>query len=134
VEVKMRHKQIAFFAVLVFSLAISGAALAHHGGAAYDRTKTVSVTGTVTNYQLANPHSTISFDVKGENGKIQHWSAEFGYLRDLLAKGWRLDTLKPGDQVTVTLYPLKNGSPVGDLQKITYADGRPLNLKPGGNE
>ena len=84
----MRHKQIAFFAVLAVSLAISVPTLAHHGYAAYDLTKKLSLTGTVTDYQLANPHSTIAFDVKDESGKIQHWSVEFGYVRTLKEKGW----------------------------------------------
>lgn len=129
----MRTKQTAFFAVLAVSLAISVPMFAHHGGAIYDNTKTISLTGTVTDFQLANPHPTISFDVKDANGKIQNWFVESSYLRDFLKKGWTLDTLKPGDQVTITLHPAKSGKPIGSLQKVTYADGRELNLKPGGN-
>jgi len=129
----MRHKQIAFFAVLVVSLATSVPMLAHHGGALYDNSKTISLTGTVTDYQLANPHPTISFDVKDESGKIQHWFVESSYVRDFIKKGWTVDTLKPGDQVTITLHPAKSGTPIGSLQKITYADGRALPLKPSEN-
>jgi hypothetical protein len=122
----MRYKQIAFFAVLGVYLAMSVSTLAHHGYAAYDNSKTVSLTGTVTYYEMANPHSTLKFDVKDESGKIQNWAIEFGTVRDLKKIGWTQDSLKPGDQIAVTLHPAKNGATVGVSSKITYADGREI--------
>jgi hypothetical protein len=126
----MKNKATRSFLVLVGLLAVSLPLFAHHGNIGTDNTKTLSLTGIVTDYELANPHSTISFDVKDESGKIQHWSVEFGYLRDLLKKGWRLDTMKPGELVTVTLHPLKNGNRVGAMLKVTNADGQELPLNP----
>jgi hypothetical protein len=111
---------------------MSTSALAHHGYAAYDNTKTLSLKGTVTEYQMANPHSTLKFDVKDESGKIQNWAIEFGTVRDLMKKGWMQDTLKPGDQIAVTLHPAKNGATVGVSSKITYADGREISGNPDG--
>jgi len=105
-------------------------AYAHHGYAAYDMTKTVTVTGTVVEMTMANPHSSLTFDVKDEKGNLDHWAIEFGTLRALLSEGWTRDTLKPGDGVTISLHPAKNGAHVGVLVgKITYADGRPLSVK-----
>ena len=103
---------------------------AHHGYAAYDNSKTVTLIGTVTDFEMANPHSSLLFDVKNEKGEIEHWAVEFGYVRALKEQGWSPDTLKPGDQVSVTLHVAKNGSHVGSGGKITYADGRPLPLNP----
>ncbi len=92
-------------------------AYAHHGYAAYDMTKTVTVTGTVVEMTMANPHSSLTFDVKDEKGN------------------WTRDTLKPGDGVTISLHPAKNGAHVGVLVgKITYADGRPLSVKSTPNQ
>ncbi|MBZ5660354.1 MAG: hypothetical protein LAO08_08085 [Acidobacteriia bacterium] len=97
---------------------------AHHGYAAYDETKVLSLKGTVTNYQEMNPHSTVSFDTKDEKGKVEHWIAEFGHVRMVRDEGWTPDTLKPGDEVTFYLHRAKNGELRGALVKVEFADGR----------
>jgi hypothetical protein len=108
---------------------------AHHGYAAYDLTKTVAVNGTVAELQMANPHSSLTFDVKDDQGNVTRWAIEFGTLRALLAEGWTKDTLKPGDAIKVSIHPAKNGAKVGVLVgKITFADGRPLPVKSTPNE
>jgi hypothetical protein len=101
-------------------------ALAHHGYAAYDETKTVSLTGTVTDYELANPHSTMSFDVKDEHGKVENWVAEAGHVRLMQDLGWTSTTLKPGQVVTFFFHPAKNGSHAVDLVQVKLPDGRML--------
>ena len=126
----------AIFSVAVlfgFSFAIR--TYAHHGYAAYDLTKTVTVSGTVADLSLANPHSSVTFDVKSEKGDVNRWAVEFGTLRNLINQGWTRDTLKPGDGIALSLHPAKNGAHVGVLVgKITYADGRPLPVKSTPNE
>lgn len=101
-------------------------ASAHHGYAAYDETKLLSLKGTVTDYELANPHSTMSFDVKDEHGKVESWVAEAGHVRLMQDEGWKRDTLKPGDVVTFFFHPAKNGSHAVDLVKVVIPDGRSL--------
>lgn len=101
-------------------------AFAHHGYAAYDETKLLSLKGTVTDYELANPHSTMSFDVKDEHGKVENWVAEAGHVRLMQDEGWKRDTLKPGDTVTFFFHPAKNGSHAVDLVKVVLPDGRSL--------
>jgi hypothetical protein len=89
------------------------------------------LTGTVTALQLANPHSTVAFDVKDENGTVNHWVVEFGVLRDLVQAGWTDTTLKPGDQIKVAVHAKSDGDRSGILVgDITYADGKPIYLKP----
>ncbi len=120
-----------YVAVLLgLGLGFSPRAYAHHGYAAYDLTKTITVSGSVTEMMMANPHSSLAFDVKDDKGNPDHWAVEFGTLRGLVAEGWTKDTLKPGDQITLSLHPAKNGAHVGVLVgKITFSDGRPLAVK-----
>jgi hypothetical protein len=123
----------ALFYLLLFNFTPS--AYAHHGYAAYDLTKTVTVNGTVAELSLANPHSSVTFDTKNEKGEVARWAVEFGTLRNLISQGWTRDTLKPGEGITLSLHPAKNGAHVGVLVgKITYADGRPLPVKSTPNE
>lgn len=104
---------------------------AHHGNAIYDMKHTITLTGTVSQLTLANPHSSIAFDVKDEQGNVDHWVVEFGVLRELKAQGWTDDTLKPGDQIKVPVHPKKDGDHQGIIVKtISYADGRPVPLSP----
>ena len=118
------------YVAVLLGLSFSPRLYAHHGYAAYDLSKTVTVTGTVTEMMMANPHSSLAFDVKDDKGNVDHWAIEFGTLRGLVAEGWTKDTLKTGDQVTVSLHPAKNGAKVGVLVgKITFSDGRPLAVK-----
>ena len=101
-------------------------ALAHHGYAAYDETVTKSLQGTVTDFELMNPHSTVSFDVKGADGKVENWTAEAGHVRLMMDLGWKRSTLKVGDTATFFFHPAKNGSHSVDLVKVVFADGKML--------
>ena len=107
-------------------LSVTVPALAHHGYAAYDETQTLSLKGKVTDFELENPHSTMSFDVKGTDGKVESWVAEAGHVRLMKALGWSPDTLKNGDMVTFYFHPAKNGSHAVDLIKVALPDGKTL--------
>ncbi len=119
--------------LLLICLLVSAAGLvnpvpawAHHGYAAYDETKLLTLKGTVTDYELENPHSTMSFDVKDNNGKVGSWVGEAGHIRLMLANGWTRTTLKPGDVVTFYFHPAKDGARSVDLVKITIPGGQTL--------
>jgi hypothetical protein len=101
-------------------------AWAHHGYAAYDETVILSLKGTVTDYELANPHSTMSFDVKNDRGKVENWAAEAGHIRLMQDEGWTRTTLKPGDSITFFFHPAKNGSHAVDLVRVVLPDGHSL--------
>jgi hypothetical protein len=104
--------------------AMSGAG--HHSAATFDTTTEVTLKGTVTEWLWFNPHCFLRFDVKEESGAVKSWSAETGNPTDMTKRGWARLSLKPGDQVTVTLQPAKNGSPVGRLTTVVLASGQTL--------
>jgi len=92
--------------VIVFATAVlgvvSGSAYAHHGTAAFDLGHVVTVKGTVTQFDFANPHCLVHFDVKNDKGEMENWQAELTAPTKLSRGGWSKRTLKAGDTVTVT--------------------------------
>jgi hypothetical protein len=128
----MRTKFISLIALGVL-LAVSVPTFAHHGSAAYDMSKSATVTGTVTDFQFVNPHVLISIDVKDPStGKIEHWQGELTSPNHLARAGWTKSTLKPGDEVTITGGPAKSGSPTMWIRKISK-DGQEVSLGGGGD-
>jgi hypothetical protein len=122
----MRWNFGVFMVVILILVAACAPVFAHHGTAAYDETNRVTVKGTVTQFLWANPHTQIFLDVNDDKGGVTHWSTETFSPGKLAHMGWTKDSLKPGDQVSITLNPAKNGSPVGYLLKLDFADGREL--------
>jgi hypothetical protein len=102
------------FAVITL-LTVSAPLFAHHGGAAYDTDKTVTVKGTVTDYVWSNPHVFVKVDVKDGSGNTAHWIVEAQNPVSMLQIGWSKNTFKPGDEVEIDAMPAKNGNPVGFL-------------------
>jgi Family of unknown function (DUF6152) len=99
-------------------------ALGHHSFAAeYDADKPVQVTGTVTKVEWTNPHARFYVDVKDDQGNVENWNIELGPPLILKRLGWRHDSLKIGDQVTVVGYSAKDGSKMANAKKVTLADG-----------
>ena len=99
---------------------------AHHGNAAYDTDKRVTVKGTVTQFTWSNPHCLLQFDVTDDGGHMVHWIAETENPSTMSRNGWSEKIVKPGDQVTVTMLPLKNGKPVGRIIEVIPPDGQRL--------
>jgi hypothetical protein len=106
-------------------------ALAHHSGAGVDRTRTITVTGTVKDFRWTNPHSWIDLEVTDAKGTAL-WSVEMNPPPFLIRAGWKSTSLKPGDKVSVTLNPIRTGEPGGIFVSVTLADGRVLGGRAGG--
>lgn len=105
---------------------------AHHGAALYDQSKTVTVTGTVTQFRFVNPHVLIFANVTGQDGKTVEWSGELT-SPTRLARGeeaggvrWTRDIIKPGDKITLTGSPARNGAPALVLRQVVAGNGRVL--------
>lgn len=106
-------------------------AMAHHNPASHYLIKDlVTVEGVVTEFRLINPHSRIYFDVTTPEGEVQSWFAEGNAAGILKRRGWNKDTLKPGDAISISGYPARNGVHALDWKLIVLADGTELR---GGN-
>jgi hypothetical protein len=105
---------------------VGGAARAHHSAAMFDDTKVVELHGTVKELQWANPHVWLQVLVPKE-GTTTEWSIEGGSPNSLSRQGWRSTTFRNGDQVTVRIYPMKDGTPAGSFIGARFeADGRTI--------
>jgi Family of unknown function (DUF6152) len=107
----MKHSQTVFLALLGMVFLICSPLLAHHGFAGrYDEANPITITGTVVELQLINPHSQIIFEVKGPNGEVQRWHAELGGAGAIHREGWNKETVKPGTRITIVGPAAKNGT------------------------
>ena len=99
--------------------------LAHHSFAAeYDANKQINVTGTVTKMEWMNPHARFYVDVLDADGKVTNWNFELGAIPVLLKQGWRKDSLKAGDQVSVLANVARDGSHSANARNVTLPGGR----------
>ena len=117
-------------ACVIGLLAFTIPLLAHHGTSAYDPAKTLKLKGTVTSFEWVNPHASLEWDVKTENGGVEHWVVELTSPGMLTRSGWHHDSVKPGDEVTVYFHPTKSGTKLGIFQRVVFTDGRPDLIDP----
>ena len=115
--------------VAVAAAAVLGAApaVAHHAWPV-DRAKEITVKGTVTGFNWANPHVMIDLEVKTDSGKIEKWNVGGPSTERMTGNGWDKNTLKPGDVITGIGYRFTDGSNVVQLQKIVMANGKEMLL------
>jgi hypothetical protein len=124
----MKNKANSLLVLVIGALVTCSPILAHHGNAAYDEKNPLTLKGTVTRFAWANPHTQIYFDAKDSKGNVVHWDVETLSPGKLARAGWSENAVKPGDQVTLTFSPAKDGTPKGFLQRIAFADGRQLGM------
>ena len=122
-----RGKRLILWASAIF-LAASAPAFAHHGTAAFDTDRMVTVKGTITDFQYVNPHAQVYFTVKNDKGEDEAWQGELTAPNKLSRAGWTKHTLNPGDTVTVSGNPAKNGEHTLWIRKLIGPDGQSLQL------
>ena len=96
----------------------------------FDGGKTVTLDGTVKEFELVNPHSWIDIMVPNEAGVPQEWSFEMGSPAQLSTQGMKADSIKTGDKVTLRAHPMKDGSRGGQFMSATMADGHIFGQRP----
>jgi hypothetical protein len=111
-------------------LAASATVLAHHSSAGIDRTKSVELVGTIKQFSWTNPHSWMEVDVPDQKGGVVTWKVEMTSPAYLVRAGWKSTTVKTGDEVKVTVRPLRDGSPGGLFVSVLLADGRTFTERP----
>lgn len=98
---------------------------AHHSfSAEFDADKSITLKGVVTKVEWLNPHVWFYVDVKDDSGAVQHWQCESGPPNMLARNGWRKDSLKPGDQVTVQGFRAKDGTSTVSAREVLLPDGK----------
>lgn len=122
----------ALCSALVLAAGVSQTAAAHHSTAIYDSDNPIELSGTVVEWQFVNPHCFIILEVADATGAKKVWSLEGGNTAGLFRRGWTPNTLKAGDEIVVTVRPLRSGSPGGNYSNPRWPDGSPIDPKPGG--
>jgi uncharacterized protein DUF6152 len=100
--------------------------LAHHGNSAYEMEKSITIKGTVTQWIWANPHCILQLDVTDDHGQVVPWSVETENPSSMIHYGYAKQSMKPGDLVTVTVLPAKNGKPIGRIVEVVLPSGQKL--------
>jgi hypothetical protein len=131
----MKRKVFTVSLILAGALLLSTASFAHHGsGISYDMSKSMKLTGTVTEFVWSNPHCQVFFDVKDDKGNVVNWGGELGSPTVLRNAGYDRNVFKAGDRITVTGRPSKSGATVMLPIKVVFADGREFtNTIPAGD-
>jgi hypothetical protein len=115
------------FAKLLMAAILTSTALpvlAHHSFAMFDRDKEVTLVGTVREFQWTNPHAFIEMDVPDAHGTSEKWSIELNSPNNLTRQGWKSTMLKPGDKISLTMNPLRDGKKGGLFVSVVLPDGK----------
>jgi hypothetical protein len=116
-----------------FLFSVPARVSAHHGfSVEFDKDSPLTLSGTVTKMEFMNPHIYFYVDVKGKDGKMVNWAFEGGPPNVIYRQGWRKDTLKPGDVVTVKGFRAKDGSHLAACSSVKLPDGREVSAGSGG--
>jgi hypothetical protein len=113
-------------ALQIAVLLLSAPVVAHHSFAMFDQKKTVTLKGTVSEFQWTNPHAFIHIDVPNGSAGKQQWQVELNSPNNLKRQGWKSTSVKAGDEVTLVLNPLRDGSRGGLFVSVTLPDGTVL--------
>lgn len=116
----MNRNLLVALAALGILVMFSAPAMAHHGVAGYDMTKTITVHGTVAKFDWSNPHVVVYVDAKSDAGEMQHWTIEFASPVHMVRAGWSKNSMKAGDDITIDTHPSRNGAPIGISSTITF--------------
>lgn len=124
---RTRRVFVAVFAQMLILSMAGSVVFAHHSQAGFaTNDKAIVLKGIVAEYRWRNPHVLIFWDVKDESGKVVRWVGELGSVTSALAGGLSKDSLKPGDEITVTAVPSKAGTPESLIRRLVRADGTVL--------
>jgi hypothetical protein len=116
-------------AMVLLASAPSGA---HHTGSTLLSETTVTMKGVVKSWLWSNPHCLLTIEVKGADGQVVQWVMEAQAPNSIYPAGYRNNTFKPGDEVTVTANPVTNGRPYGRIASVVLANGSKLGGEGGG--
>src|SRR6266581_9722590 len=109
---------------LLVTLGLAMVAYGHHSMSGFERTKTVTLTGTIKQFKWANPHCWIEMEVPNSKGSSDIWNVEMTAPGILARAGWKSNLIKPGDKVSIAARPMLSGDPGGLFVSLTLPDGQ----------
>ncbi len=115
----MRTKHFVLLATAGLFLAALPLAAHHSFKAEYDETMPITLRGTITKITWNNPHVLMYLDVKDDKGKLAKWELELASPNGLMSQGWKVDSLKQGDLVSVSGFRARDGSKMANIRKVT---------------
>jgi hypothetical protein len=123
----MRYQHFRVFGVIALSLQLSSTMDAHHSfSAQYDSSKPIEMRGTVTKVEWTNPHARVYIDVRDDKGQVANWNFEMASPNILVRNGWKQNTVKIGDQITVSGYLARKGERMAIAGAVADANGKPI--------
>ena len=123
----MRNRVLWTALAVAASALLSGTASAHHSGAMFDRTKELTLSGTLKELEFVNPHAWLQMMVVDATGKPIQWGIEFGGgAASLFRMGFKKTDPRPGDKISVIIHPLRDGRTGGSFVRMTFPDGRTI--------
>ena len=124
----MRQRKLTAILAGSALLALTGSVAAHHSFAMFDQEAARDIVGTVQEFKFTSPHTFILLKVSDSDGSATVWNLEGVSPSSLVRDGWSSKTLKPGDELRLTISPLRSGAPGGawTTNKIKFKDGRPI--------
>ena len=117
-------------ALIAVACLLPGAAAGHHSFSMFNRDQLVTVSGVIKDYEWSNPHVWIRLMATDDKGVPREWGFEMQSIAQDSRAGWRPDSVKPGDRVTIEFHPLKDGSRGGQLTSAVLANGTRLGPPP----
>jgi Family of unknown function (DUF6152) len=127
----LKRKSILIAALGVSFAIVCVPGFAHHGSAAYETNNSLSFKATVAEFRFINPHCQVFFDVKNDQGEVEHWQGELTAPNKLARAGWTKHSLNVGDQITVSGFAAKGGAHSIWIRKLVGPDGQPMQLSEG---
>ena len=122
----MINRQAIAVLAAVSLVFVAAPASAHHSAAMFDHNNIVPLSGTVKEWKWMNPHGWIQVIAPGPAGKATEWTIECSSINILARKGWSSKSFAPGDKISLTMHPMKDGSAAGFVLKVDLADGHSL--------
>ena len=127
------HLKITALLAIAFA-AFGGQAQGHHSFSMFDHEKMITVSGTLKEFEWTNPHCWLHVAVVDPaNGRTVDWAFEMGSVGQVAAQGWKADSVKPGDKITIDAHPMKDGSRGGQYDSAKLSDGRSFKNAPNPN-
>ena len=128
----MNVRLAGFIVVALAAFAVQ--AQAHHSFAMFDHEKTINISGTLKEFEYTNPHCWLHLNVvDSTTGRTVEWAFEMGSVGQIAAQGWKADSVKVGDKISVEAHPMKDGSRGGQYVSAVLGDGRSFKPTPPGN-